>query len=194
MRRRLAIARVLVHKPAILFLDEPTIGLDPQSRRVVWGLLEKLMEDDSLTIFLTTHYMEEAEALCKRVAIIDTGRIIAIGTPDELKSRIPGNDIISLSVAGLSADVVEKTKTLPFVHKVLVEEEYMRVSVDSGARNLPMLIDEVRASNGTVLSATVHEQSLEDVFIHYTGKSIREEEAKKVSFFVGAGIPQKWGK
>jgi len=194
MRRRLEIARVLVHKPKILFLDEPTIGLDPQSRRVVWGLLEKLMEGDSLTIFLTTHYMDEAEALCKRVAIIDAGKIIAIGSLDELKSQIPGNDIVSLSLAGLTESIVEKAKALPFVHKIIVEDSYIRAYVDSGAKNLPMLIDEVRSSGGTVLSATVHEQSLEDVFIHFTGKSIREEEAKKVSLFVGAGIPQKWGR
>ena len=191
MRRRLEIARVLVHKPKILFLDEPTIGLDPQSRRVVWGLLEKLMEDDSLTIFLTTHYMEEAEALCKRVAIIDAGKIIAIGSPDELKSQIPGNDIVSLSLAGLTESIVEKAESLPFVHRIVVEDDYIRAYVDSGAKNLPMLIDEVRSLGGTVLSATVHEQSLEDVFIHYTGKTIREEEAKKVSFLVGPGIPQK---
>jgi ABC-2 type transport system ATP-binding protein len=194
MRRRLEIARVLVHKPKILFLDEPTIGLDPQSRRVVWGLLEKLMEGDSLTIFLTTHYMDEAEALCKRVAIIDAGKIIAIGSPDELKSQIPGNDIVSLSLAGLPESIVEKAEVLPFVRKIIVEDNYIRAYVDSGAKNLPTLIDEVRSSGGTVLSATVHEQSLEDVFIHFTGKSIREEEAKKVSLFVGAGIPQKWGR
>ena len=102
MRRRLEIARVLVHKPKLLFLDEPTIGLDPQSRRVVWGLLEKLMQDNDLTVFLTTHYMDEAEVLCKRVAIIDSGKIVAIGSPDELKSQIPGNDIVALSLAALS--------------------------------------------------------------------------------------------
>lgn len=194
MRRRLEIVRVLVHKPKILFLDEPTIGLDPQSRRVVWGLLEKLMEDNSLTIFLTTHYMEEAEALCKRVVIIDSGKIIAMGSPEELKAQIPGNDIVSLSLGSLSEDIIEKARALPFVHKIIVEDDYIRISVDNGARNLPMLIDEVRSAGGTVLSATVHEQSLEDVFIHYTGKTIREEEAKRVSFFVGPGIPQKLGR
>ena len=194
MRRRLEIARVLVHKPEILFLDEPTIGLDPQSRRVVWGLLEKLMEDNSLTIFLTTHYMDEAEVLCKRVAIIDSGKIIAIGSPDELKAGIPGNDIVSLSLSLLSDDIIEKVKTLSFVRKIIAEDNSIRAYVDSGARNLPMLIDEVRSSGGTVLSATVHEQSLEDVFIHFTGKTIREEESKKVSFFVGPGIPQKLGR
>jgi ABC-2 type transport system ATP-binding protein len=194
MRRRLEIARVLVHRPTLLFLDEPTIGLDPQSRRVVWNFLRKLIGGDSMTIFLTTHYMEEAEALCGRVAIIDAGKIIAIGSPAELKANIPGNDIISVTVANLSPELIETVGKLPFVHKVNAEEEALRVYVDSGAKNLPALIDGVRASGGTIISATIHEQSLEDVFIHYTGKSIREEEAKKVSFLVGAGIPQKLGR
>jgi ABC-2 type transport system ATP-binding protein len=194
MRRRLEIARVLVHRPKLLFLDEPTIGLDPQSRRVVWDFLEKLTGGDSMTIFLTTHYMEEAEALCGRVAIIDSGKIIALGSPDELKSQIPGNDIISLTLENLSEDMTAMIEKLPFVHKVKTEDNSVRVYVDKGARNLPVLIDEVRAAGGSVLSATIHEQSLEDVFIHYTGKSIREEEAKKVSFLVGAGIPQKLGR
>ncbi|MDA8433682.1 MAG: ATP-binding cassette domain-containing protein [Nitrospiraceae bacterium] len=194
MRRRLEIARVLVHRPELLFLDEPTIGLDPQSRRVVWSFLEKLIGGDSMTIFLTTHYMEEAEALCGRVAIIDTGKIIAMGSPAELKAQIPGNDVISLSLDGPAGEIAEKIEGSPFVHKVKAEDGSLRVSVDSGAKNLPVLIDEVRKAGGKILSATVHEQSLEDVFIHYTGKSIREEEAKKVSFFVGAGIPQKFGR
>ncbi len=194
MRRRLEIARVLVHRPKLLFLDEPTIGLDPQSRRVVWDFLEKLTGGDSMTIFLTTHYMEEAEALCGTVAIIDSGKIIVLGSPDELKSRIPGKDIISLTLDDLSEEMTGMIGKLSFVHKVKPEASSVRVYVDNGARNLPALIDEVRAAGGGVLSATIHEQSLEDVFIHYTGKSIREEEAKKVSFLVGAGIPQKLGR
>jgi ABC-2 type transport system ATP-binding protein len=194
MRRRLEIARVLVHSPELLFLDEPTIGLDPQSRRVVWNFLEKLIGGDSMTIFLTTHYMEEAEALCGRVAIIDTGKIIAIGSPAELKSQIPGNDVISLTLEESPDEIAATIGQLAFVHKVKSEVGSLRVFVDSGAKNLPVLIDEVRKAGGKILSATVHEQSLEDVFIHYTGKSIREEEAKKVSFFVGAGIPQKLGR
>jgi ABC-2 type transport system ATP-binding protein len=194
MRRRLEIARVLVHRPKLLFLDEPTIGLDPQSRRVVWDFLEKLIEGDSMTIFLTTHYMEEAEALCGRVAIIDAGTIIALGSPAELKAQIPGSDIISLTLETLTDEVVRRVEELPFVHKVKTEDNSVRVYTDNGARNLPSLIDEVRKAGGSVQSATIHEQSLEDVFIHYTGKSIREEEAKKVSFLVGAGIPQKLGR
>jgi ABC-2 type transport system ATP-binding protein len=194
MRRRLEIARVLVHRPRILFLDEPTIGLDPQSRHVVWDFLRKLREGDTMTVFLTTHYMEEAEALCSRVAIIDSGKIIAIGSPDELKAQIPGNDIISLSFENLSEAIVERVKMLAFVHKVIAEDSSIRVYVDNGASNLPHLIDEIKSYGGKLLSAAIHEQSLEDVFIHFTGKSIREEEARKVSLLIGAGIPQKWGR
>jgi ABC-2 type transport system ATP-binding protein len=194
MRRRLEIARVLVHRPRLLFLDEPTIGLDPQSRRVVWDFLEKLIKGDAMTIFLTTHYMEEAEALSNRVAIIDSGKIIAMGSPAELKAGIPGNDMVSLVLDDIPGEVTSSIAGLPFVHNVKVEEGSLRVYLDSGAQNLPALIDQARAAGRKVLSATVHEQSLEDVFIHYTGKSIREEEAKKVSFFVGAGIPQKLGR
>jgi ABC-2 type transport system ATP-binding protein len=194
MRRRLEIARVLVHSPKILFLDEPTIGLDPQSRRVVWDFLRKLRQGGSVTIFLTTHYMEEAEALCTRVAIIDSGKIIALGSPDELKAQIPGNDIVSLTVEDYSEDLVERIRNLPFVHTVNTERGAIRVYVDSGAQDFPLLMDEVRSFGGKVVSATVQEQSLEDVFIHYTGKSIREQEGKRVSFLLGAGVPQKLGR
>jgi ABC-2 type transport system ATP-binding protein len=194
MRRRLEVARVLVHRPKILFLDEPTIGLDPQSRHVVWDFLRKLREGDSMTVFLTTHYMEEAEALCNRVAIIDSGKIIAIGSPNELKSQIPGNDIISLTFESLSEDIIGRIKALTFVHNVNIEDNNLRIYVDNGALNLPLLMDEIKSFGGKILSATIHEQSLEDVFIHYTGKSIREEEARKVSLLIGAGIPQRWGR
>jgi len=194
MRRRLEIARVLVHKPKILFLDEPTIGLDPQSRHVVWNFLEQLMADNAMTIFLSTHYMEEAEALCDKVAIIDAGKIVVLGSPADLKAQIPGNDIISLLIDGLSDHITAMLNGLPFVHQVKTEDNSIRVYVDSGAKNLPPLLDALKESGGKVLSATIHEQSLEDVFIHHTGKSIREEEAKKVSFLVGAGIPRKWGR
>lgn len=194
MRRRLEIARVLVHKPKILFLDEPTIGLDPQSRRVVWDFLRKLISGDSMTIFLTTHYMEEAELLCNRVAIIDSGKIIAMGSPAELKAQIPGNDIISIVIADMSGAIAEVIEKLPFVHKINIEENQVRIYVDNGARNLPALVDEIKTTGGNIQSATIHEQSLEDVFIHHTGKTIREEEVKKVSLLVGAGVPQKWGR
>lgn len=194
MRRRLEIARVLVHRPRILFLDEPSSGLDPQSRLVVWDFLRELRQGDSVTIFLSTHYMEEAEALCNRVAIIDSGKIIALGSPEELKAQIPGNDIVLLTVEDSSENLVDRIKNLPFVHRVNTEDRTIRVYVDSGAQDFPLLVDEIRSLGGKVVSATVHEQSLEDVFIHHTGKSIREQESKKVSLLVGAGIPPKWGR
>ncbi len=196
MRRRLEIARALVHTPEILFLDEPTLGLDPQSRRVVWEFLEKFREKNSLTIMLSTHYMEEAESLCNRVAIIDAGKIIALDSPENLKAQIPGNDIIFLSLSDMSkADAVQTAVAkIPFVHKIQMEDNIMRVYVDNGAQNLPSLMEQVKESGETISSVTIHRQSLEDVFIHYTGKSIRDEEAKKVSFLIGAGIPRTLGR
>ncbi len=194
MRRRLEIARVLVHRPKILFLDEPTIGLDPQSRHVVWDFLSKLREEDTVTIFLTTHYMDEADSLCNRVAIIDSGKIIALGSPGELKSQIPGNDIVSLTLENLSEAISGRIRNLPYARRITRENHTIRVYVDNGAQNLPTLIDEVKSAGGRVLSAAIHEQSLEDVFIHHTGKTIREEEVRKVSYLVGAGTPQKWGR
>jgi ABC-2 type transport system ATP-binding protein len=193
MRRRLEVVRGLVHRPKILFLDEPSSGLDPQSRRVMWELLGQIKREDSTTILLSTHYMEEADALCNRIAIIDAGKIVALNSPLELKREIPGNDIVSLTIEALSDPLVERTKSLSFVHKVLEEENTLRVYVDSGAASLPILMNELTASGAKVLSASIHEQSLEDVFIHFTGKSIREVEAKKVSLLTGTGVPRRWG-
>jgi len=191
MRRRLEVARSLVHKPKILFLDEPSSGLDPQSRRVMWELLRQIRGESSTTMLLTTHYMEEADALCGRIAIIDAGKMVVIGSPAQLKQDIPGSDIVSIAVVGLSDALVGSVKALPFVRKLLVEDDTLLVSVDSGATSLPPLMDSIRAAGGRILTASIHEQSLEDVFIHFTGKSIREGEAKKVSLFVGAGAPQR---
>lgn len=191
MRRRLEVARGLVHKPKILFLDEPSSGLDPQSRRVMWELLRQIRQESLTTMFLTTHYMEEADALCSRIAIIDAGKMIVLGSPAQLKQEIPGSDIVSITLDSLSDELVSCVKALPFVRNLHVDGEILGVYVDSGATSLPALMDVIRASGGRILSASVHEQSLEDVFIHFTGKSIRDGEAKKVSLFIGAGAPQR---
>ena len=191
MRRRLEIARVLVHHPKILFLDEPTIGLDPQSRRVVWDFVRNLRAEGGMTIFLTTHYMDEAENLCNRVAIIDGGKIIVLGTVDELKEMIPGSDVIQLEVGEASAELSRMLAQKPYVRKTVQDNGVIRVFADNGARHLPSLIAEVHSAGYKMLSVSLHEQSLEDVFIHFTGKSIREEEVRKVSMLIGAGIPQK---
>jgi ABC-2 type transport system ATP-binding protein len=191
MRRRLEVARGLVHKPKILFLDEPSSGLDPQSRRVMWELLRQIRQESQTTMFLTTHYMEEADALCSRIAIIDAGQMIVLGSPAQLKQEIPGSDIISITLDSFSDALVSCVKALPFVRDLHVDGETLGVYVDSGATSLPALMDVIRASGERIVSASVHEQSLEDVFIHFTGKSIRDGEAKKVSLFIGAGAPQR---
>ncbi len=191
MRRRLEVARGLVHKPKILFLDEPSSGLDPQSRRVMWDLLRQIRQESSTTMFLTTHYMEEADALCSRIAIIDAGKMIVLGSPSQLKREIPGSDIVSIALESLSDGLVDCVKALPFVRNLHAEDETLRIYVDSGASSLPALMDAIRSSGGRILSASIHEQSLEDVFIHFTGKSIRDGEAKKVSLLIGAGVRQR---
>ncbi|MEK6713221.1 MAG: ATP-binding cassette domain-containing protein [Nitrospirota bacterium] len=195
MRRRLEIAKGLVHKPSILILDEPTIGLDPQSRHVVWELLKNSLDEDGLTILLTTHYMEEAELLCERIAIIDYGKIAAIDTLEGLKRQLPDKDIVEITVAGINATkVIDEVKTLTFVHSAIYAEGTLRISADNGAQAIPLLVGRIEDTGGRVISVLLKQQTLEDAFIHYTGRPIREEEAKKVSFLIGAGVPQKWGR
>jgi len=195
MRRRLEIAKGLVHKPSMLILDEPTIGLDPQSRHVVWELLRKFRSEDNLTILLTTHYMEEAELLCERIAIIDFGKIVIIDTIPGLKKQLPDKDVVEIKVTGiLSTKAADEIKTLGFVHSVISFESSLRISVDNGAQAIPVIVSKIEDIGGRVISVLLKQQTLEDVFIHYTGSPIREEEAKKVSFLIGAGVPQKWGR
>ncbi|MCR4287501.1 MAG: ATP-binding cassette domain-containing protein [Deltaproteobacteria bacterium] len=194
MRRRLEIARGLIHKPRILILDEPTIGLDPQSRIVVWELLKEFRKQDRLTILLTTHYMEEAETLSDRIAIIDKGSIVAQGTVDGLKRALPQKDVVELTVA---PDAVEKAvariKALEYPSPVVIDSTLI-ISVDTGAQAMPELISALNSAGVNIKKAVLKQLTLEDVFIHFTGRPIREEEAKKVSFFLGAGVPAKWGR
>ncbi len=190
MRRRLEVARGLVHKPKILFLDEPSSGLDPQSRRAMWELLKQIRQESMTTILLTTHYMEEADALCSRIAIIDAGKIVVMDSPEQLKRQLPGNDMISMTIDQLSDAVADGVRELPFVHRVRIENDDVHIYVDNGAINLPAVMDTIRSKGGVISSANVHEQSLEDVFIHFTGRSIRDEETKKVSRFA-AGMPPR---
>jgi ABC-2 type transport system ATP-binding protein len=157
----------------------------------MWELLRQIRQESSTTMFLTTHYMEEADALCSRIAIIDAGKILVLGSPTQLKRDIPGSDIVSIALENLSDGLVSCIKELPLVRDLHVEDEILHIYVDSGASSLPELMDVIRSSGGRILSASVHEQSLEDVFIHFTGKSIREGEAKKVSLLIGAGVRQR---
>jgi ABC-2 type transport system ATP-binding protein len=191
MRRRLEIARGLVHRPYILFLDEPTIGLDPQSRRVIWDLLQKIRKETNLTIFITTHYMDEADVLCDRIAIIDYGKIVAMDSPSNLKRSIGGFDIIEVSLSNFTPSVMERLKAMKFIKEVAEKEGALRISVEDAAKSMPVLIEEFKKMGVSILYLAIHEQSLEDVFIHYTGKTIREAEAQKVNMFLGAGVPRQ---
>ncbi|MBI5587552.1 MAG: ATP-binding cassette domain-containing protein [Deltaproteobacteria bacterium] len=195
MRRRLEIARGLVHKPSILILDEPTIGLDPQSRHVVWELLESFRKTDKLTILLTTHYMEEAESLCDHVAIIDYGKIVALDTVEGLKRQIPQKDVVELTVGNIDLqEASQRVASVPAVNSVVVKDDRLIVATDNGANAIPELVDGIKRMGGNLTRVLLKQQTLEDVFIHFTGRPIREEEAKKVSFLLGAGVPTKWGR
>jgi ABC-2 type transport system ATP-binding protein len=191
MRRRLEIARGLIHSPEVLFLDEPTIGLDPQSRRAVWDLLEQLRRDTGLTISLTTHYMDEAETLCDRIAIVDGGKIIAIGSPAELKAMVKGSDRIELEVVGDAEKIVAMLRGQPGVHEVTRDPDGpIVISADDGAHAMPKIITEIENAGAKVSSIKLERMSLEDVFIRFTGRRLRDEPARKASFFSSSfGMP-----
>jgi ABC-2 type transport system ATP-binding protein len=173
MRRRLEIARGLIHYPKILFLDEPTIGLDPQTRDHIWTYIEELKEAQNITIVLTTHYMEEADKLSDRVGIIDFGKIVALDTPAKLKGTLEG-DVITVTTKD-----AEKLSTILTgrisVQKTHVIENRLELTVREGQALLPKVI-EIAAENGIHVEAVVlHQPSLQDVFLHYTGRAIRAE-------------------
>jgi ABC-2 type transport system ATP-binding protein len=192
MRRRLEIARGLIHSPEVLFLDEPTIGLDPQSRRAVWDLLETLRKESEITISLTTHYMEEAESLCDRIAIVDAGKIIALDTPIGLKSMVPGADRIDLVVDRNPEAVAEMLRPMPYLREVSHDSgNRLQILTNDGAHAIPKILEAIDAGGDRVTSITVQKLSLEDVFIHFTGRTLRDEPAKKISLLVGAGMPQQ---
>ena len=192
MRRRLEIARGLIHSPEVLFLDEPTIGLDPQSRRAVWDLLGELRNESEITVSLTTHYMDEAEQLCDRIAIVDHGKVIALDTPIGLKKLVNGADRVEIEVDGDAAAVAVALRAESFAQEVIDDGGgKLIIATDDGAHIIPRLIDRVEASGAHVTSISVHKLSLEDVFIRFTGRTLRDEAAKKVSFLVGAGMPQQ---
>lgn len=175
MKRRLEIARAFVHEPKILFLDEPTLGLDAQTRRKIWDYIKKLNKEKGVTIILTTHYMEEADFLADRVAIIDLGRIVALETPENLKN-ILGGDIISIEVDNfLNAQKI--FKNLPWVKKINQEHNIFYLQVEKGEEKIPLLIKIDEEKTGfKIKSINLRKPTLEDVFLHFTGRTIRERE------------------
>ncbi len=170
MKRRLEIARGLLHHPSVLFLDEPTLGLDPQTRKSIWDHLRALRAREGVTLFMTTHYMDEAE-YCDRIAIIDQGRIVALGSPNELKARV-GGDVITLTTADAPAAAAEIQQR--FGLEPLRDDGALRIEVADGATFLPQLVRELSMPLAAV---TLRRPSLDDVFLKLTGHAIREEGA-----------------
>jgi ABC-2 type transport system ATP-binding protein len=173
MIQRLKIVRALMHDPEIIFLDEPTTGLDPQSRVMVW---EKIKELNSYgkTIFLTSHYMEEPDHLCDRVAIIDHGKIIALDSPSRLKQLIPSGNIVELTLSEINENLFTKVKNLPIVRDIKVNKTKMRLYVEKASENLAFLLHEIEGSGTQLLEFQLHRTTLDDVFFYLTGRGLRE--------------------
>jgi ABC-2 type transport system ATP-binding protein len=175
MRRRLEIARGLVHSPKILFLDEPTTGLDPVSRTNVWEMIRGLREKANLTILLTTHYMDEADKLCERIAIVDHGKLVGLDTPTRLKDSVPGTDTVEVEFENAPADWLQQLEKLPHAADVKQRDGVVRISSHDGPSTVAGLMDLARARKVTVKRVTVESTTLDDVFLHYTGRELRDE-------------------
>ena len=166
MRRRLELARGLMHHPKVLFLDEPTLGLDPQTRGTIWEYIQKLAREKNITIVITTHYMDEADKLCDRLAIIDQGKIVILGSPKELKKNL-GGDIVRLKSINLN---ISNLKKLSYVKKISSCNDEVCLTIENANKHLQELLNFV----GKVDSVEIHSPTLDDVFLHYTGRKIRE--------------------
>ena len=174
MRRRVEIARGLVHEPQIFFLDEPTTGLDPVSRVAVWEMLQKIKGERGLTILLTTHYMDEADKLCDRIAIVDHGELKALDTPFKLKASVPSQNILDVSFSSAPADWQQRLESLPEVEGVTGHDSLFRISTRSGPATTRALLDAAAAARVSVQSLAVQSTTLDDVFVHYTGRDLRD--------------------
>lgn len=178
MKRRLEIGRGLIHKPEVLFLDEPTLGLDAQTRRHIWDYIKILNKEGGVTIILTTHYMEEADFLCKRIAIMDRGKFVAMDSPARLKD-ILGGDVVSLEIEGNPDVLIDRINSLDWVQSMTRHDEALSLTMEKGERRIPELIHVANESGVKVTCVHLRKPSLEDVFLHFTGKTIREEEASQ---------------
>jgi ABC-2 type transport system ATP-binding protein len=174
-KRRLDIGLGLVHDPQLLFLDEPTTGLDPQSRARVWDEVRK-MHDRGTTVFLTTHYLDEADALCDRVAIIDYGKIVAEGSPEELKRAIAG-DVVTFKIAGEQQHAYALVKDQDFVREARLENGSVHLYVDRGELAMPAILRLLEGASLELTAVELHRPSLDDVFLRQTGRSLRETAA-----------------
>jgi ABC-2 type transport system ATP-binding protein len=175
MRRRLEIARGLLHEPKVLFLDEPTLGLDPQTRNHLWDYIDRLNQEKGITIILTTHYMEEADKLCHRIAIIDKGQIIALDTSEKLKNDV-GGDIITI-VSSEKDNLYSVVRSLPGISNIEVHDSSITIGLHNAEKHVAQIVNMASESGVPIDSISIHKPTLEDVFLHFTGRTIREEEA-----------------
>jgi len=191
MRRRVEIARGLIHEPRIFFLDEPTTGLDPVSRVHVWEMLHRLKTQRDLTVLITTHYMDEADKLCDRIAIVDHGELKALDSPMKLKASVPGKNKLEVSFSAISDDWERMLATLPAVEEVVSHDNIFRLATSNGPVTTLALMEAAGRAGVTVNSLSVHSTSLDDVFVHFTGRALRdslqEASAKESPFMIRRG-------
>ena len=182
MRRRLELACSLINNPKLLFLDEPTLGLDVQTRAATWNYLKALKKEFGMTFFLTTHYLEEADSLCDRIAIIDYGKIVTIGAPKDLEKSL-GGDIVTLSIQNDDVDLSGVIERVPKVKEVKKQDGVYRIKVEDGEEAAPDIMDTVRTEGHKVARLSLTKPTLDEVYIEFTGKSLREEEGSKATAF-----------
>ncbi|PIU59975.1 ABC transporter ATP-binding protein [Candidatus Bathyarchaeota archaeon CG07_land_8_20_14_0_80_47_9] len=180
MRRRLELACGLINRPKVLFLDEPTLGLDVQTRTATWNYIRKLKKEYGMTLFMTTHYLEEADALCDRVTIIDHGKIVVIGAPEELKHGL-GGDVITLGIRE-DDDVSELIRKVEHVKDAKRENGSYRIKAEYGEITAPFIIEALRKKGYTVTKLSLTEPTLNEVYLEYTGKSMRDAEESREAF------------
>jgi ABC-2 type transport system ATP-binding protein len=174
MRRRVEIARGLVHEPRVFFLDEPTTGLDPVSRVAVWEMLQRIKSQRDLTVLLTTHYMDEADKLCDRIAIVDHGDLKALDSPMKLKASVPGRNVLEVSFASPPESWAETLRALPSVETVTGEDGVFRITSYNGPATTMILMETAARAGVPVLSLSVQSTTLDDVFVHYAGRALRD--------------------
>ncbi len=183
MRRRLEIARGLVHSPRMFFLDEPTTGLDPVSRVAVWEMLTSIKQRSQLTVLITTHYMDEADRLCDRIAIVDHGKLVALDSPMALKASVPGTNVIEAQFTNAPADWESRLERLDDVQTVRSQSGGMyRLLSNNGSRTTTQLVQLAAETGAEIKSLSVQNTTLDDVFVHYTGRQLRDEQVKAYAY------------
>ena len=175
MRRRLEIARCLVHEPELIFLDEPTTGLDPAARISMWEMINRVKSERTVTVFLTTHYMEEADALSDRIAIFDHGAVVAEGTPEQLKSGLPVAEVIEVRFDREPEGWCETLRGLPAVTDISEDGGLFRIHSRERSRSLPAIVERARTEGVGISALSLRENTMDDVFLHHTGRATRDE-------------------